>query len=380
MNRPSAVYLDHHATTPCDPRVVERMLPFFSETFGNPASVTHPHGRRAAAAVEEARSAVADFLGVRQGEIYFTAGATESNNIVFRGSGLRPGSHLIVSSIEHKSVLVPAELLESEGVEVTRLGVDPEGFVDPDHLREAIRPETALVSIMAANGEIGTIQRIAALGAICRERGVLFHTDATQAIGKTPIDFSAVDLLSLSAHKVYGPKGVGALVVRRGTALQPLTLGGGQERGRRSGTVNVPGVVGLAEALEIARDEQSAESIRLTELRNLLWDRLAGEIPGTVVNGPRENRLPGNLSVSFEKIDAEAMIAALPRFSLSSGSACSSGEREPSHVLQAIGCSEERALGAVRVGLGRSTTADDIEMLISDMTAAAARLRELVTH
>ncbi|MGZ8830720.1 MAG: cysteine desulfurase family protein [Thermoanaerobaculia bacterium] len=371
------VYLDHHATTPCDPRVVEAMLPYFTEIFGNPASLTHQQGRRAAKALEDARIAIAGFFNVQASEMYFTAGATESNNIAL--NIVEPGQHLITSAIEHKSITVPAERLKRNGAEVTFLTPDGEGFIDPDAVREAIRPNTRLVSIEAASGEIGTIQPIAGIAEVCRTGGVLFHTDMTQAAGKIPIDFSSVPaaMASFSAHKIYGPKGIGGLYVRRGVRVQPLVAGGGQERGVRSGTVNVPGAVGFSVAVQLRSEEMHAEALRLTELRNDLWDRLMGEIPGVSVNGPRALRLPGNLNVSFDRIDAESLIVAMRRFSLSSGSACSSGERGPSRVLLAIGVSEGMAMGSVRVGLGKSNNAGHVSMLVEDLRRIVAKLREI---
>jgi cysteine desulfurase len=371
------VYLDHHATTPCDPRVVEAMLPYFTEIFGNPASLTHQHGRRAANALEDARITIARFFKVQASEMYFTAGATESNNIAL--NIVEPGQHLITSAIEHKSITVPAERLKRNGAEVTFLTPDGEGFIDADAVREAIRPNTRLVSIESASGEIGTIQPIAGIAEVCRTRGVLFHTDMTQAAGKIPIDFSSVpaEMASFSAHKIYGPKGIGGLYVRRGVRAQPLVAGGGQERGMRSGTVNVPGAVGFSVALQLRSEEMCAEASRLTELRNDLWDRLIGEIPGVSVSGPRALRLPGNLNVSFDRIDAESLIVAMRRFSLSSGSACSSGERGPSRVLLAIGVSEGMAMGSVRVGLGKSNNAGHVSMLVEDLRRIVAKLREI---
>jgi cysteine desulfurase len=371
------VYLDHHATTPCDPRVVEAMLPYFTEIFGNPASLTHQHGRRAANALEDARITIARFFKVQASEMYFTAGATESNNIAL--NIVEPGQHLITSAIEHKSITVPAERLKRNGAEVTFLTPDGEGFIDADAVREAIRPNTRLVSIESASGEIGTIQPIAGIAEVCRTRGVLFHTDMTQAAGKIPIDFSSVpaEMASFSAHKIYGPKGIGGLYVRRGVRAQPLVAGGGQERGMRSGTVNVPGAVGFSVALQLRSEEMCAEASRLTELRNDLWDRLIGEIPGVSVSGPRALRLPGNLNVSFDHIDAESLIVAMRRFSLSSGSACSSGERGPSRVLLAIGVSEGMAMGSVRVGLGKSNNAGHVSMLVEDLRRIVAKLREI---
>ena len=371
----SPIYLDHHATTPCDARVVDAMLPFFSTIFGNPASLTHEHGRRASNAVEDARISIARFFDVTPTEIYFTAGATESNNIAL--NFLAAGDHLITSAIEHKSVLAPAKRLEKRGVELTILRPDREGFIDPAKLRDAIRPNTKLVSIEAANGEIGTMQPMVAFSRICRERGVLYHSDITQAAGKIAVNLAEVDLASWSAHKLYGPKGIGGLYVRRGVRIEPLIVGGGQEKGLRSGTVNVPGVIGMAAAFRIRKDEMAAEAERLTALRNALWDRVTAEIAGASVNGPRELRLPGNLNVSFDRIEADSLIVAMRRFSLSSGSACSSGARGPSPVLMAIGVAEPSAIGSIRIGLGKSNTAEQMDMLVDDLKRVVARLREI---
>jgi cysteine desulfurase len=318
---------------------------------------------------------MARFLGALPPEIYFTAGATESNNIAL--NLLRPGDHFITGPTEHKSILAPAERLARSGVDVTYLTPDGEGFIHPDALREALRPGTRLVSIEAANGEIGTVQPIAELAAMCRERGVLFHTDATQAVGKIPLDLSNVQLASFSAHKVYGPKGIGALLVRRGVRVTPAITGGGQERGVRSGTVNVPGAVGFAHALQLRAAEMGDEALRLTQLRESLRDGLLERIDGVSVNGPRELRLPGNLNVSFDRIEAESLLLAMKRFSLSSGSACSSGEKGPSRVLQAIGVGDAAAMGSLRIGLGKSNTAEQMEMLIEDLQRAVRRLREI---
>jgi len=369
------IYLDHHATTPCDPRVVEAMTPFFTQTFGNPASLTHDYGRRAANALEDARISIARFFRVQPNEFYFTAGATESNNIAL--NLLVAGDHLITSAMEHKSVLMPARRLQKRGVELTILSPDGEGFVDPNSLRDALRPNTRLVSIEAANGEIGTIQPIDDFAAICRERGVLFHSDITQAAGKIPVNLPALDLASLSAHKIYGPKGIGGLYVRRGVRVEPLILGGGQEKNVRSGTVNVPGAIGLSAALRLRASEMAAEGERLTALRNELWDRITAELAGTSVNGPRALRLPGNLNVSFERVEADSLIVAMRRFALSSGSACSSGERGPSPVLTAIGVPEGAALGSIRFGLGKSNTAEQVGMLVDDLKRAVTKLREI---
>jgi cysteine desulfurase len=369
------IYMDHHATTPVDPRVVETMLPYFTEFFGNPASLTHMFGKRAAIEVEDARGVIAKFFGVAQNEIYFTAGATESNNIALNLLG--SGDHVISSAMEHKSILVPLQQLGKHGVEVTMLTPSAEGFIDPEELRGAIRANTKLVSIEAANGEIGTLQPVATLGAICRERGVLFHSDVTQAAGKVPLDMTNVDLAAFSAHKLYGPKGIGGMVVRRGIRIEPVMLGGGQEKGARSGTVNVPGVVGMARAFALREKEMAAEGERLTTLRNELWDRLAAEVPGAFVNGPRERRLPGNLNVSFEHVESDAVMLALRHFALSSGSACSSGDRSASPVLTAIGVAEDLAFGSIRFGLGKSNTAAHMALLVDDLKRNIPRLREI---
>jgi cysteine desulfurase len=279
--------------------------------------------------------------------------------------------------MELKSVLQPARRLEQRGVHLTVLQPDREGFIDPGALREAIGPKTRLVSIEAANGEIGTIQPIGTFGAICRERGVLYHSDITQAAGKIPIDLTHVDLASFSGHKLYGPKGIGGLMVRRGVRIEPLIAGGGQERNVRAGTVNVPGAVGMAAAFRLRAQEMAAEGERLTALRNELGDRLCGEIAGASVNGPRGLRLPGNLNVSFDRIEADSLIVAMRRFSLSSGSACSSGERGPSPVLTAIGVPEAAALGSIRFGIGKSNTAEQLSMLVDDLKRVIAKLREI---
>ena len=334
-------------------------------------------------AVEDARVAMARFFGVLPPEIYFTAGATESNNIAL--NLVKPGEHFITGIGEHKSIVVPAERMAKNGVEVTFLSPDREGFIHPDALRDALRPETRLVSIEAASGEIGTIQPIAELAALCKSRRVLFHTDMTQAAGKVRVDLANVDFASFSAHKVYGPKGIGGLFVRRATRVEPLVIGGGQERGVRAGTVNVPAVVGFAAAMQLRASEMDDEAIRLAELRDTLRDQLLAGIEGVSVNGPLrlrseqapELRLPGNLNVSFDRIDAESLILAMKRFSLSSGSACSSGERGPSRLLKALGASDAAAMGSIRFGLGKSNTAEHIEMLIDDLKRAVRRLREI---
>jgi cysteine desulfurase len=346
------------------------MLPFFTEHFGNAASITHAHGRKASMALADARLAIGRFLGVLPAEIYFTAGATESNNIAL--NYVEPGQHLIVGATEHKSILVPAKRHD-----VTFLEPDGEGFIRPAALERALRPNTALVSIESANGEIGTIQPIAELSVLASERGIPFHTDATQALGKIPLELKDVDFASFSAHKLYGPKGIGALYVRRGMRVPPLVVGGGQERGVRAGTVNLPGVIGFAAALELRKAEMADEAVRLAQLRDMLRDGVVSAIDGVSVNGPRGVRLPGNLNLSFDRIEAESLILNMRRFSLSSGSACSSGDKGPSTVLKAIGVSDAAAMGSIRFGLGKSNTAEHIEMLIDDLKRAVRRLREI---
>jgi cysteine desulfurase len=351
------------------------MLPYFTEHFGNPAAIVSQHGRKASQAVEDGRIAVARFFGVLPPEIYFTSGATESNNIAL--AMLRPGDHFVTSATEHRSILAPAERLATRGVEVTLLRPDAEGRVDVGAVVDALRPGTRLVSIETANGEIGTIQRLAEIAAAARERGVLVHTDATQAAGKIAVDLRIADLASFSAHKFYGPKGIGGLYVRRGVRLEALVSGGGQERGLRSGTVNVPGVVGLARALSLRAEEMQGEARRLSALRDLLEERLLERIDGVSVNGPRGVRLPGNLNVSFDRVDADSLILGMKRFSLSSGSACSSGTKGPSHVLKAIGLSDEAAMGSIRFGLGTSNDREQVEMLVEDVGRVVRKLREI---
>jgi cysteine desulfurase len=368
------VYFDHHATTPCDPRVVEAMLPFFSGDYGNPSSLTHHYGRRAANAVEDARIAIARFLGVQANEIVFTAGATEANNMAL--GLIQPGQHAITSAIEHPSVLRPLERARAGGAEVTVLRPDGEGVITPDAVAAALQPNTRLVSIEAANGEIGTLQPVAAIAAVCRERGVLVHSDVTQAAGKVPLDLSLLDLASFSAHKLYGPKGTGGLFVRRGVRVPPLLVGGGQEKGLRSGTLNVPAIVGMAAAFRLRAEEMDDEGVRLTALRNRLWDRILADVDGSFANGPRGLRLPGNLHVSFERVEAESLIMSLRRFALSAGSACSSGERGPSRILGAIG-SPHAEVGGIRVGLGKSNTDEQVSLFADDLKRAVGRLREI---
>jgi cysteine desulfurase len=382
MGRP--VYLDYHATTPVDPRVLEAMLPYFSERFGNPASRQHAYGWEAQKAVDTARSQVAALIGATPSEIVFTSGASESNNLAIKGAvhaRRSRGDHIITAATEHKSVLDSCSCLEREGCRVTRLGVDAQGFIDLDQLRAAISSRTILISIMAANNEIGVLQPLAAIGAIAQERGVLFHTDAAQAAGKIPLDVakSGIDLLSLTGHKYYGPKGAGALFVRRSKPKLELTCqidGGGHENGMRSGTLNVPGLVGLGRGAEICREEMPRESARLSALRDRLFAGLQREIDGVRLNGPTgDRRLPHNLHVSFDDIEGEALLMALGDLAVSTGSACSSGSQAPSHVLLAIGAVGDRAGASIRFGLGRPTTDQDIDFAIERVTTIVPALR-----
>lgn len=377
------IYLDFQATTPTDPRVVEAMLPFFHEKFGNPHSAHHAYGQEAEEAVEIARRHVASLIGAEPREIVFTSGATESNNLAIKGAARfhkDRKSHIITLPTEHKCVLECCRRLEGEGFRITFLPVNSEGLLDPAHLEEAIGEDTLLVSVMAANNEIGTLQPIAEIGAICRERGVLFHSDAAQAVGKVPIDVNEarVDLLSISGHKLYGPMGIGALYVRRRPRVRLLAEmdGGGQERGLRSGTLPAPLCVGLGEACRIAASEMVSEAARLTTLRDVLLQHLSRSLEGVVLNGPRERRLPGNLNVSFLGVTAEALIEAVPEVAVSTGSACTSASVEPSYVLKALGLAADRARSGLRIGLGRRTTAEEVERAADLMIAAVKRLRE----
>jgi cysteine desulfurase len=376
------IYLDYHATTPVDPRVLEAMLPYFSDRFGNAASRSHTFGWDADAAVERAREQAAALIGASGNEIVFTSGATESNNLaikgVFHGQSDR-SRHIITTEIEHKSVLDTCRTLAAGSCRVTCLAVDSAGRVDPEDVRRAIGEDTVLVSIMAANNEVGAIQPLAEIGAITRERGVLLHSDAAQAAGKIPLDVRAlgVDLLSFTAHKMYGPKGVGALYIRRRArvSLAPILEGGGQERGLRSGTLNVPGIVGLGRAAEINREELPAESGRLEALRNRMYEGLCSAAPGVGLNGSLNRRLPHNLSVHFTGVPGESILLAVDDIALSSGSACSSGTVEPSYVLKACGIADDLALSSIRFGLGRFTTEEEIDYAVEKVGAVIQHLR-----
>ena len=378
------IYLDYHATTPVDPRVLDAMLPFFGAKFGNAASATHSFGWEAEGAVEVARRRIADMAGAGPGEIVFTSGATESNNLALKGvvaaSGVaRP--HIVTLATEHKAVLDAASTLERAGCRVTILPPKPDGLVDLDRLAEAIGEDTVLVSVMYANNEIGVLQPVRQIGEICRRSNVLFHCDAVQAFGKIPVNVDAchIDLMSVSAHKMYGPKGVGALYVRRRNPRVPLTAqmdGGGHEGGMRSGTLNVPGIVGFGEACVVAAREMADEYQRLRVLRDRLKQRLEEGLDGVHVNGTMEHRLAGNLNVSFERVDGDALLVALPDLAVSTGSACDSHGGGGSHVLRAIGVPAELLQSATSFGLGRFTTEEEVEYAAARVVEAVRRLRE----
>ncbi len=378
------IYLDYASTTPLDPRVLEAMLPYFSERFGN-ASSLHTLGQEARAAVDEARRILAQALGAQPSEVVFTSGATESDNWAILGvawANEGRGRHLITSAVEHHAVLEPCRFLEAHGWEVTYLPVDRYGRVDPDDVRRALRDDTVLVSVMHANNEIGTLQPVAEIARICRERGVLVHTDATQSFGALPlhVDALGVDLLSASAHKRYGPKGVGLLYVRKGTRILPLLRGGSQERGRRAGTENVPGIVGFGRAIAIALAEREQEQTRIQQLRDRLIEGLL-RIEGACLNGHPTDRLPNNVNVSFAGTDSETLLLNLDLAGIaaSSGSACTAGSLEPSHVLRAIGLAEELARGTVRFTLGRWTTEEEVEEAVRATEEAVALIRRTWT-
>ncbi len=376
------IYLDHQASTPTDSRVVQAMLPFFTEHCGNPASRHHSPGSFASEAVETARRQVANLIGARSPrEILFTSGATEAINLALKGiakANASGGRHLITSMIEHKATLDACARLEAQGFEVTRLPVDCLGRVSPQDVESAIRPDTLLVSLLHGHNEVGTLQPVGEIGAICRGRGVLFHVDAAQTAGKVPLDVEAakIDLCSISAHKFHGPKGVGALYVRLRPriAIEPLLDGGGQERGLRSGTLNVPGIVGLGVACELALHDMDQEGERLTLLRNRLFERLSEAVAGLTLSGHPSERLPGNLNVSFPIEDSYDLMMRLPDLAVSAGSACSSGSMEPSHSFRAMGIPDSIARSAIRFGLGRFTTPDDIERAADMVIRAVLRL------
>ena len=377
-----SIYLDYHATTPVDPRVLQAMLPYFTEVFGNPASASHAFGWKAQAAVETARRQVAALIGASAREIIFTSGATESNAWAIRGVTERTHSQrrrVVTSAIEHKSVLEAFGRLAEQGWDVVVVPVDRGGRVKLDELAAAVTSDTALVSVMAANNEIGSIQPLEEIGRLARAQGAVFHVDGAQAVGKVPIDVNAmnIDLLSLTGHKLYGPKGCGALFVRKRTELIPLITGGGQERGMRAGTLNVPGIVGLGCACEICRTDMTEENRRLSRLRDRLLRGLMAGIDGVVVNGTLDHRLPHNLHVSFERVEGEKLLMGIGDIAVSSGSACQSASGKPSHVLAAIWGEDAVPSASFRFGLGRTTTDDDIDYVIETFTTSVRKLRDL---
>ncbi len=381
------VYLDNHATTRCDPRVVAAMLPYFGEVYGNAASVSHRYGWDAAEAVDRARDEVARLIGAEAKEIVFTSGATEANNLAIKGAMRAPnvrGDHVVSAVSEHKAVLDPLRRLAREGLRVTLVPCDPTGLVEASAVEAALTDRTALVTVMAANNEVGTINPIAAIGRLCRDRGILFHTDATQAVGKIPVDVRADEtpLLSLSAHKLYGPKGIGALYVRRRdpqVRLAPLFDGGGHERGFRSGTLPVPLIVGLGEACRIAAEGMAEEQERILGLRERLHRGLCLRVGDLKRNGHPLDRLAGNLNLSFSGVDGEALMMAMRDVAVSSGSACSAANPEPSHVLTAMGLDEDSARASLRFGLGRFTTEEEVDFAIDSVATAVERLRGMST-
>ena len=387
MSERPAIYMDHHATTPVDPSAFDRMAPYFTDKFGNAASLQHEFGDDAANAVDIARVEIADLLGTTARQVIFTSGATEANNIAIKGAmesaaGVRNPDdppHLIVSSAEHKAVIDPAKWLQRRGFDVTVLDVDRFGMVSSESVAAAIRESTVLVSVMLANNEVGTINPIEDIGRECRSRGVMLHCDATQGTACLPIDFDGwpVDLMSVSAHKAYGPKGVGALLVKRDVRrkIQPLFHGGGHEQSLRSGTLPVPLIVGFGAACEVAATRMVEDANRIGALRDRLWDGLQERITGIHLNGHPTERLFGNLNVSFDDVDGDRLLTLIHDVALSSGAACSTADPEPSHVLRAMGCSDERAIASLRFGLGRCNTEDDVDFTVSYLSDIVARLR-----
>jgi cysteine desulfurase len=376
------VYLDNHATTPVDPRVLEAMLPYLMDKFGNAASRSHSFGWSADKAVEAARAQVAALIGANKNEIVFTSGATESDNLAIKGiaeARRSQGNHIITISTEHKAVLDSCKRLEKYGYRVTYLPVPKDGLVDLDAIRLEITDATILVSVMVANNETGVLQPIAEIGKLCREREIVFHSDAAQAIGKLPIHVvrENIDLLSISAHKAYGPKGVGALYVRDGIEIEPTIDGGGHERGMRSGTLNVPGIVGLGRACEIFLKEMPQESCRIAGLRNRLHEKIKIGLDEVYVNGSMEQRLPGNLNISFAGIDGEELMTAMDDIAVSSGAACTSAQIEPSYVLKASGLSDELAQASIRFGIGRFNTEAEIDYVADKVIHTVEQLRKL---
>ena len=379
------IYMDNHATTPVDPRIFQAMTPYFTGTFGNAASRNHSFGWEAEEAVEKARKQIASIIGATAKEIVFTSGATESNNLAIKGVAemyAEKGNHIITAATEHKAVLDTCKRLEKDGLRVTYLPVQQNGLVDLDQLREAITDKTILITVMYANNEIGVLQPITEIGKMARERGVLLHTDATQAVGKVPVDVNKenIDILSISAHKMYGPKGVGALYVRRRNPRVQLTAqidGGGHERGMRSGTLNVPGIVGLGAACEFAQKGMPEESKRMAYLRDKLKDRLLAGLDEVYINGTMEHRLPNNLNISFAYVEGESLLMGINDVAVSSGSACTSATLEPSYVLKALGAGDDLAHSSIRFGLGRFNTEEEVDYVAAKVVDVVKKLREL---
>lgn len=376
------IYFDNHATTPIDPQVLDAMLPYLTSKFGNAASHSHVFGWEAEAAVAAARKQIAELIGASPREIVFTSGATESDNLAIKGvaeSYRGKGNHIITAVTEHRAVLDTCKRLEKSGYRISWLPVRADGLIDLDQLKNSFTPETILVSIMAANNEIGVLQPVEEIGTLCRERNVLFHSDAVQALGRMPLDVSKfkLDLASLTAHKCYGPKGCGALYVRSGVKVAPVIDGGGHEGGMRSGTLNVPGIAGFGKACEVARQILPEESCRIAGLRNRLRDRLLAELDEVRINGSVEHRLPGNLNISFLNVDGEALMTAVKDVAVSSGSACHSDKVDPSHVLKALGLSDETAGSTIRFGLGRFNDEAEVDYVAARFIHAVKKLREL---
>jgi cysteine desulfurase len=379
------IYMDNNATTRCDPRVVAAMLPYFTEDYGNAASRNHVFGWRAEEAVEQAREQVASLIGAGAKEMIFTSGATESNNLAIKGVASmyrKKGNHVITAVTEHKAVIDPCKRLERDGYQVTFLPVDKRGRVSAEQVAAALTDKTILVTIMAANNEIGTLQPIREIGKLCKQRGVLFHTDAVQACGKVPIDVEAmgIDLLSLSAHKIYGPKGIGALYVRRKdprVRLDPIIDGGGHERGMRSGTLPVPSIVGLGTACDLCRKEMDAEAKRLLGMRERLKKGIESELEDVHLNGHPTERLPGNMNLSFAYVEGEALMMGMKDVAVSSGSACTSASLEPSYVLKALGVGDDLAHSSIRFGLGRFNTDEEVDYVVKDVVRAVNHLRDM---
>jgi len=382
MPEPHLIYMDHNATTPLDPRVLDAMMPFLTQHYGNASSVSHSFGLAAASAVDRARAQTAALIGAAPGEILFTSGATESDNLAIKGAAWAAsgkGRHLITTSIEHRAVLESCRFLETQGYQVSYLPVDGTGAVDPAEVRRALRKDTILISVMHANSEVGTLQPVREIGAIAREAGIPFHVDATQTVGKLPslVDDLGVDMMAFSGHKIYGPKGIGGLYVRRRHRLVPLHSGGGQEKGRRSGTYNTPGIVGMGMACELAGRDMSGEADRLRGLQARFIAGVHARIEGVTLNGHPDRRLPNNVNLSFDHVEAEGLIAALRSVACSSGSACANETREPSYVMTAMGASDERAHAAVRFGFGRQTGVDEIDEVVVRLEAAVRRQRTM---